>query len=101
MKYAKDTEWHKDFGFLADIEIPRVPSVQAYSRDNVSFSVWQVIGYVLSSMSVYGYWISEFWYWGLGFAMGGLASSIFVGIDVWADTKIITPMPARVRYLDN
>ena len=101
LKYAKDTQWHKNFGFLADIKFPKVPYVQNYSRDSVSFNVFRVIGLLLGSLKVYGEWQSEFWFWGLGHAMGTLASVLFIGIDVWADAGLITPTPARIRYLDN
>ena len=101
LDYAKETEWHKDFGFLANIPMmmPEMPRVM-YKRESTSFTVWQIVGLILSCMSVYGYWISEFWFWGLGLAMGGLVSHIFVSIDVWSGAYVITPMPARIRYLD-
>ena len=101
LDYAKETEWYKSYGFLADVTIPDIPLVKGYTRDSTSFTVWQIIGLILSALSVYGYWISEFWYWGLGFSMGGLFSTIFVGVDVWGAFNVITPMPARIRYLDN
>ena len=103
LDYAKETEWHNNFGFMADVSIPEVPRVMEYSytRDNTSFTVWQIVGLILSAMSVYGYWISEFWFWGLGFSMGGLFSTIFIAVDVWSGAHVITPMPARIRYLDN
>ena len=101
LDYAKETEWHKNFGFMADVAMPTRPLVQEYSRDSTSFTVWQIIGLILSALSAYGYWISEFWFWGVGFSMGGLFSTIFVAIDVWADLGIITPTPARIRYLEN
>ena len=101
LEYAKESKWHENFGFLADINIPKVPKVMAYSRNSTSFTVWQIIGLILGAMSLYSYWQSEYWFWGLGYAMGGLASSIFVGIDVWGDLGIITPTPAHIRYLEH
>ena len=86
---------------MADVAMPTRPLVQEYSRDSTSFTVWQIVGLILSALSAYGYWISEFWFWGVGFSMGGLFSTIFVAIDVWADLGIITPTPARIRYLEN
>ena len=44
--------------------------------------------------------MSEFYYWGMGAAMGRLTSSIFVAIDYWGKLGVITPTPARIRYLD-
>ena len=101
LKYAKETEWHKDYGFLSgDVEQnPRVMG-GSYSRDSVYFNVMTSIKIVLKSLKVWKNWESEYWFWELGASMGSLASTIFVAIDVWADTHVITPMPARVRYLE-
>ena len=83
---------------------PKVRSEEAhvhYSRKNKEFNAWHTVALVLGAFAVFEYWESAYWFWGLGYAMGTLASNIFVGIDVWADLGIITPMPARIRYLEN
>merc|ERR1711862_997944 len=39
---AKETKWFENFGFLADIEAPKVPrSKREYSRDSISFTVFK------------------------------------------------------------
>ena len=89
---------------MAILKAPTVRSEAAnehYSRKNKSFNAWHTVALVLGAFAVYEYWESAYWFWGLGYAMGTLASNIFVGIDVWADLGIITPMPARIRYLEN
>ena len=55
----------------------------------------------LGILFVAHYWLSEFYYWSLGMQMGKLAANLFVAIDYWAKTGVITPTPARIRYLDH
>merc|ERR1712226_846731 len=102
LKYAKETEWHKNFGFLADdVEVngPRV-SGGGYDKKSVSWNIFTIITLALKSLKVWKNWTSEYWFWELGNAMGSLASTLFVAIDVWTDAHVITPMPAYERYLD-
>ena len=73
----------------------------SYSRSDTKFNVLTSIKIALKGLKVWKNLKSEFFFWELGSSMGSLASTIFVAIDVWADTHVITPMPAYIRYLDN
>lgn len=108
-KTAKELMWHKNFGFLADVPIlkhlgPVVggeATSEYYVNSSVSFSVWTIIGLILGSLSTWGYWMSGYQYWGLGYAMGGLSSLTFVAIDVWTGAHLIHPQAPYLRYNDN
>ena len=109
LDHAKETKWHENYGFLADLDIPRVSSEAAahesehshYDRNSVSFNVFKVLEIGIGAFSIYENYESAFWFWGLGLAMGKLASNLFVAIDVWTDAGVITPMPAYTRYLEH
>ena len=52
LKYAKETEWHKNFGFLADdVEVngPRV-SGGGYDKKSVSWNIFTIITLALKSL---------------------------------------------------
>ena len=98
LEWNKANPWNTNFGFLADdVKIPFV----GMTTEEINWTVVTSVNMAFSIVSIYYYWMSEFYYWGLGMAMGKLGSLIFVGIDVWANLNIITPTPARIRYLDN
>ena len=103
LHYARQTEWHKNFGFLAgDVSIHGVPKVRtAYDRTSIWFSSWMVLILIMTSVKIVNIWNSEFFFFTLGCVVGRFISTIFVAMDVWADTHIITPTPAYIRYLDN
>ena len=99
LEWNKENPWNQNFGFLAnDVDIP---FVGAMSSEEINWTIVKAFEIALGIVWVYSYWMSEFYYWGLGMSMGRLISDIFVGIDVWAKLDIITPTPARIRYLDN
>ena len=101
LNYAKESKWFENFGFLANIEVPNVPrSKTEYSRKSVAFTVFKILEIVIGSWSLWSYWESKYWFWGLGYSLGKLLSNIFVGIDIWADLGLITPTPAHIRYLE-
>ena len=99
LEWNKANPWNTNYGFLAgDVDIP---FVGAMSSEEIAFTVKMSIELALGIVFIYAYWVSEFYYWGLGMSMGKLASNIFVAIDVWGKFNVITPTPARIRYLDN
>ena len=104
LKYAKETEWHNNYGFLAeDVALEERPTVRGggYDRNSVSWNILTVIKIVLKSLKVWKNFKSEFWFWELGESMGNLASTIVVASMTWANSDTITPQPAYLRYLDN
>ena len=97
----KKDPWHDNFGFLTnDISLPIIGAASD-NDDFIKWTVFQSITLFLVVWQLYGYWVSGFYYWGLGLAMGSLVSNIFVSVDYWADLGIITPTPAHIRYFDS
>ena len=99
LEWNKANPWFQNYGFMSnDVKLP---FVGAMSSEEIAFTVKMSIELALGIVFIYAYWVSEFYYWGLGMSMGKLASNIFVAIDVWGKFNVITPTPARIRYLDN
>ena len=98
LAWNKDNPWRDNFGFLADLEIP---FVRAMSTSELNWTILMSFKLALGLMWVIVYWQSRYYYWQLGMNMGRLAANIFVATDKWGEYGVITPTPARIRYLDN
>ena len=97
LDWNKKNPWHQNYGFLAK----NIPIVKGMNNDEIEWTVVMCFKLALGVLATYTYWMSEFYYWGLGYSMGGLAANIFVATDYWGDYDIIHPTPARIRYLDD
>ena len=78
----------------------KIPLVGAMSSTEIKWTIRMVFEWLLGGMYIAHYWLTDFYFWGLGMQMGKLASNLFVAIDYWAKTGVITPMSAKIRYAD-
>ena len=101
LAYNKENPWRQNYGFLADdVDIPEVPTVRSMSTDDIKWTILMSIKLALGIMWVVIYMRSRFYYWAFGMNIGRLGANLFVAIDKWGKYGVITPTPARIRYLD-
>ena len=95
---AKEEHWNHNFGFMADdVAVPRVRD--AWTSEDTSWTISMVVSLLLGALAIYDYIPRKYYYWGLGMQLGYFASRLFVAIDYWADTGVMKPEDAHIRYL--
>ena len=70
-----------------------------HDTDSTAFTVGMVFALVLGAISIAGYVLTGYYYWGFGMQLGYFVSNLIVAIDYWGNFELFHPMPAHERYL--
>ena len=102
LEHNKLYPWTQNFDFITKgITLPSThPKVLAADTGIVN-DIVLVVKMLLGILTTYLNSKHKFYFWGTGYAFGGLLSHFFVAINKWFNLQLIDPMPAYERYLDD
>ena len=91
--------WNDSFGFLADINamIPGSLKVGNPFEWSIGDTVFAVINLVIGFTFLYFNAATQYAYYYFGKSLGSSATAIFILVDIWAQTRVMTPRKPWIR----